>query len=121
VRQEAGEAEDSMGEAVRGSMTQSWDTPRWMPSSGTRSRMTGREGIMRVDQVFPSKYLKASDLRGREWTLVIEKFEMTPIWKAKKQVQTPTLRFERARKPLILNKTNMLLKRPMLRVVDRAG
>lgn len=56
---------------------------------------------MRADQVYPSRYLKESDLRGRDVTVTIRKVEMVKIGDDTK----PVAHFEGKDKGLVLNKT----------------
>ena len=58
---------------------------------------------MNINNVFPSKYLKAADLQGREFTLRIASIRMEDIGD---DDQKPVLYFENAKKGLVLNKTN---------------
>lgn len=57
---------------------------------------------MKLDQVFPSKYLKASDLQGRDITVRIARIGLEELDDGKKLV----LYFDGAQKGLICNRTN---------------
>jgi hypothetical protein len=57
-----------------------------------------------VDDLFPSKWLKASDLKGREPALTIKTVKYEPVGKAGDM--KAVVYFERVPKGLILNKTN---------------
>lgn len=61
---------------------------------------------MRVNDAFPSKWLKAADLQGRAVLLVIERWEMAEIGMADKPEQKPVLFFRDKQKALVLNKAN---------------
>ena len=61
-----------------------------------------------LNELFPSEYLRRSDLQGKTWTMVVSsvevklmrsKFSNEDEWKA-------VLHFEGAQKGLVLNKTN---------------
>lgn len=56
---------------------------------------------MNIDQIYPSKYLKESDLRGRDATVTIRKVEIVKIGDEHK----PVAFFEGKEKGLVLNKT----------------
>ena len=55
-----------------------------------------------IHDLYPSNYLKASDLNGREWDMTMDRVEMADMGNEKK----PVLFFDRAEKGLVLNKTN---------------
>lgn len=57
---------------------------------------------MNIGEVFPSKYLKAADLDGRELTVRISHMKLEEVGSDKRMV----CYFERAQKGLVLNKTN---------------
>lgn len=57
---------------------------------------------MRVSEEFPSQYLKASDLQGREIRLTMERVEREEIGTDKRLV----LYFKGKQKGVVLNKTN---------------
>lgn len=58
--------------------------------------------------MFDDKWLKAWDLAGRDWTLVIRKVEAGVLENAqsRRKDRKPVIHFKGARKPLALNKTN---------------
>lgn len=58
--------------------------------------------------MFDERWLKAWDLAGREWTLIIRKVEAGVLEDARrrKKDRKPVVHFRGARKPLALNKTN---------------
>lgn len=61
-----------------------------------------------VDELFPSEWLCADDLRGRPYTLTIShiEFDLFPIHpKTQEKTTKAVVRFERAQKALILNQT----------------
>lgn len=57
---------------------------------------------MNINEVFPSKYLKTSDLNGKSVKLIIDRIELEEIGDGKK----PVLYFSGKNKGLVLNKTN---------------
>ena len=57
---------------------------------------------MRISAAFPSEYLKASDLSGRQVDVVISHVEMRDVGDDHK----PVLFFEGKQKGVVLNKTN---------------
>jgi|SRR5689334_8541984 len=56
----------------------------------------------RVSEMFPSSYLKADDLQGREVTVVIDSWESETLGEETR----PVLYFVGKQKGLVLNKTN---------------
>jgi len=60
-----------------------------------------------VELMFPSAYLKAADLRGKECTLKIKSCQLEEVTRANGQKDHKgVLRFEKTDKALVLNKTN---------------
>jgi hypothetical protein len=57
-----------------------------------------------IDEFFPSKYLKASDLKGREPVLTIAKVLYEPVGQGKQM--KGVVYFDKVEKGLVLNKTN---------------
>ena len=57
---------------------------------------------MNINQAFPSKYVKASDLNDNDATLTIRKIVMETLGEDSK----PVVYFEKAEKGLMLNRTN---------------
>ena len=57
---------------------------------------------MRVSEAYPSNYLKAADLQGRQVNVTIERYDMEDIGDGHK----PVLYFQGKEKGLVLNKTN---------------
>jgi len=57
---------------------------------------------MRISEAFPSRFLKASDLNGREYKLTMSRVEIEDLNGEMK----PILYFHNAEKGLVLNKTN---------------
>jgi hypothetical protein len=57
---------------------------------------------MNIDEAFPSKYVKSSDLKGREITVIIERADIEKVGDDRKLV----LYFQNKEKGLICNKTN---------------
>ena len=62
---------------------------------------------MDIRKLFPSKWLSAADLGGKEFTLVIESVSMVKVRNAqtKKEEEKPAIKFYRAQKQLLFNKT----------------
>jgi hypothetical protein len=61
---------------------------------------------MDIDQSFPSKYLKADDLQGREVEVTIDSVELNKMGSADDAPEKPVVFFEGKEKGLVLNKTN---------------
>lgn len=57
---------------------------------------------MNINQAFPSNYLKASDLGGKEHTVKVGSVEMHTLGDEEK----PVLMFQGKQKGMVLNKTN---------------
>ena len=57
---------------------------------------------MNINDIFPSKFLKAADLKGREPTVVIERLEMEQLGEQRKLV----IYFQGKEKGLVCNRTN---------------
>lgn len=57
--------------------------------------------MARADDLYPSRYLRESDLKGRDITLTISRVEITKIGEDTK----PVAYFEGKQKGLVLNKT----------------
>ena len=62
---------------------------------------------MDINAVFPSKYLKASDLQGRECAVTIDSVTTEDVaGQGEPDDHKPILWFEKATKGFVLNKTN---------------
>ena len=61
---------------------------------------------MNINEQFPSKYLKASDLKGREATVTIARIEMEAL--AQGERPKPVLYFVGKEKGVVMNKTNAM-------------
>lgn len=59
---------------------------------------------MNINEAFPSNYIKASDLQGRDVTVVIKSVEVEGVGRDKDQ--KPVVYFRGKEKGLVLNKTN---------------
>jgi hypothetical protein len=57
-----------------------------------------------IDDLFPSRFLKAADLKGQRRTLTMSKITSEEIGKEKKK--EPVVYFQKCSKGLVLNKTN---------------
>jgi hypothetical protein len=62
---------------------------------------------MKIQDLYPSKYLKGEDLQGRSVTVTIEKLTLEKMGQS--QESKPVLSFVGARKSLVLNRTNALV------------
>lgn len=58
---------------------------------------------MRIGEAFPSRFLKATDLQGKEYELVMSHVEIVDVGDSEHK---PVLYFARTEKGLVLNKTN---------------
>lgn len=65
---------------------------------------------MNVNQVFPSKYVRAADLGGREIALQMARciMEKMSAGEGRPEEQKPVLYFAKATKGLVLNRTNAM-------------
>lgn len=59
---------------------------------------------MNIQESFPSKFLKAADLKGRHITVTIERVDMEPVGQG--QEMKPVIYFHGKEKGMVLNKTN---------------
>jgi hypothetical protein len=59
---------------------------------------------MKMSNVFPSKFLKAADLQDRPVTLIMSRVDMEKVVDGEEE--KPVLYFTKAKKGLVLNKTN---------------
>ena len=57
---------------------------------------------MNINDIYPSKYVSAKDLKGKQPTLVIARCEVEPMGDQRKLV----LYFQNAKKGMVCNKTN---------------
>ena len=63
---------------------------------------------MDIHKLFPSQWLSAADLGGKKFELTIESVSMVTVRnpQTNQEEQKPAIKFQRAQKRLILNKTN---------------
>jgi hypothetical protein len=61
---------------------------------------------MNIHDAFPSKYLKAEDLKGRKLTVIIEGVNKENVGQNKSE--EPVMYFKNQQKALVLNKTNSM-------------
>lgn len=61
---------------------------------------------MRISEAFPSNYLKAADLQGRQIPVKIKDVIFETIGQGQQQETRPIVYFEGKEKGLVLNKTN---------------
>lgn len=61
---------------------------------------------MKMNDIFPSKYLKADDLNGREVTVKISDCRMEEIGQGSNKEEKPIVYFDGKEKGVVLNKTN---------------
>ena len=59
-----------------------------------------------VNEMFPSKYLKAADLQGHTVAVVIDRLELGEVGQGDEKEQKWIMYFEGKEKGLVLNKTN---------------
>jgi hypothetical protein len=62
---------------------------------------------MNVNTIFPSNYLKAADLQGKQPRVTIERVELETLGQGKEAQQRPIIYFTGKDKGLVANKTNM--------------
>lgn len=61
---------------------------------------------MKINDAFPSKYLKASDAEDGDLVLTIVRVKMETIGQGAKAEQKPVVYFKEVEKGMVLNKTN---------------
>ncbi len=61
---------------------------------------------MKRSERFPSRYVKAADLKPGGATVVIDHVEMEPVGQGKDQQTKPVIYFKNASKTLVLNSVN---------------
>lgn len=64
---------------------------------------------MNVNDLFPSRWLCGDDLGGKQVTVAIDKFSMEEVFNKNQTEMVPTVSFQKAKKGLILNKTNAFI------------
>jgi hypothetical protein len=64
------------------------------------------ETTMDIDTLYPSKYLKASDLKGLKHTLTIAHLEVEELGEGDDKQVKPVIYFDGKDKGLVCNKTN---------------
>lgn len=70
---------------------------------------------MNIDEAFPSKYLRATDLEGRTKTFVIDTVAIEDVGGENKPADfKPVVSFAGDAKPLVLNKTNSMTIKAVL-------
>jgi hypothetical protein len=60
--------------------------------------------VANINEAFPSNYLKASDLKGGQPVVTIDRIEFEPV--GQKKEMKPVIYFDGKDKGLVLNKTN---------------
>jgi hypothetical protein len=65
--------------------------------------------VMKISDLFPSKYVKASDLNGRTVTLTIKELRVEEMGHGSEKERKAVVYFERATKGLVLNRTNAMI------------
>jgi hypothetical protein len=65
--------------------------------------------VMKISQLFPSKYVKAADLNGKSVTLTIAKLVLEELGHGPEKERKPVLYFQKATKGLVLNRTNAMI------------
>lgn len=66
------------------------------------------EGLMKISQLFPSKFVKAADLNGKTVTLTISGLVIEELGHGTEKERKPVLYFQKATKGLVLNRTNAM-------------
>jgi hypothetical protein len=61
---------------------------------------------MKVDDLYPSKYLKSSDLNGQTVRVTIDRYEIEMLGQGAQADRKPVLYFRGKSKGMVLNKTN---------------
>jgi hypothetical protein len=61
---------------------------------------------MKLSQLYPSKYLKCTDLAGKRHTVTIDRVELEHVGQDPDEPKKPVLYFTGKRQGLVLNKTN---------------
>jgi hypothetical protein len=74
-------------------------------NSNLNSTRTNRRILMRASDAFPSKYVKAADVKAKSIVAVISHLAQEKIGQGQDQQEKHVLHFENA-KPLVLNRTN---------------
>lgn len=64
--------------------------------------------IMKISQLFPSKFVKAADLNGKTVTLTIAKLVVEELGHGPDKERKPVLYFQKATKGMVLNRTNAM-------------
>jgi hypothetical protein len=64
---------------------------------------------MKLNILFPSKYVKAADLNGKTVTLTIARLVVEKLGHGAEEEKKPVLYFEKATKGLVLNRTNAMI------------
>jgi len=70
----------------------------------TNNARKERIDAMNIQESFPSKYLKAADLKGRTVVVTIDRVEMEPVGQSRDM--KPVIYFAGKEKGMVLNKTN---------------
>jgi len=63
---------------------------------------------LRLDDAFPSNYIRASDLGGKEHTLTISNITIETLGQGQDADEKPVVAFEGRKKRWVMNKTNAL-------------
>lgn len=61
---------------------------------------------MNINEVFPSNYLKADDMKGKDYLVIIKNVVMKELGQGKDAETKAVVYFEKTEKGLVLNKTN---------------
>lgn len=64
---------------------------------------------MKINSAFPSKYIKESDLKGREVSCTIDRVQIEDVGGAGASEDKPVLYFQGKDKGMVLNRTNSTL------------
>lgn len=71
------------------------------------AQCANQEQEVNVNSIFPSNYLKAADLNGKQIRVTIERIEMETLGQGNDAKDCPVIYFEGKDKGLVANKTNM--------------
>lgn len=67
--------------------------------------MAEKEAVQDFDELYPGRFIKSGDLKGKDWTLTIARVYREELEGAKKE-RKGVLAFQETQKELVLNRTN---------------
>jgi hypothetical protein len=92
-------------------LKQRMEAPAIKPLDDDGNELTAQDtgdDEMRASDMFPSKYLKSSDVKDKPVTATISHVSVELVGQGKDQERKPVLHFEGNAKPMVLNKTNAI-------------